>query len=446
MDLAQRRDINRRACTFDFQRDAFLSNKCGMDLGARPIAHIMAKGFDFLHRVLPGDSRQTLHRASQAPTQVRHNRRNPWLEKCRGIVRKKRRGNSRGLAIHWWRPMMHFLRASLTSSSTSSSPRCTSIQPSKAHFPNPKVRTLPVHELSGTRGRSHPKDSFASMPAGLSVAEAAKCLMAHINRGALGLTTGTVTMYSVVEETTTKITFIATFISSELASISHAELEAMFIEAGIGNLDAAERFKDGSFSVSYKAFCGTKSYVVQLRSNGNMNTIYAIHQLINRKCAEAIPVPQIFKTTVMPSCNLPVQISTFVPGIMADVAYPTLSLPEKDQEGVDEYKSKYLDWILQFTATMPSSILDCVNEVPVIVTHADMGLHNMILDSNPPHDLKAIIDWEFVYCYLRFHFRCLGSLNPCFPTPRRWRPDLNSTEQKNLRQHSGMRSLFGEIC
>lgn len=333
--------------------------------------------------------------------------------------------------------------------------------------------------------------------------------MAHMNSGAIGPTTGTIKMYSVVEETATTITFIATLMSfatmdsvpldryivkidrhsglvfsSELASIAHAELEAMFIEAGIGHLDAVERFKDGSFSVSYKAFCGTKSYVVQLRSNGNMGTIYAIHQLINQKYPEAIPVPQIFKTTVMPRCNLPVQISAFVPGIMADVAYPPLGLPEKvrllkriahvfdavwsliplppnsqigetlidpdthalsigpdrryqtggpfssvlsylecwirrrvlmlqEQEGVDEYKSKYLDRILQFTATMPSSIPDCVNQVPIVVTHADMGLHNMILDSDPPHDLKAIIDWEFVYCY-PFPFSVSRIIEPMF--------------------------------
>ncbi|KAI9651977.1 MAG: hypothetical protein M1829_001990 [Trizodia sp. TS-e1964] len=71
----------------------------------------------------------------------------------------------------------------------------------------------------------------------------------------------------------------------------------------------------------------------------------------------------------------------------------------QEQEGVEEYKSKYLDRILQFTATLPNSIPDIVNCVPVVVTQADIGLHNMILDSDPPHDMKAVIDWEFVYCY-----------------------------------------------
>lgn len=347
------------------------------------------------------------------------------------------------------------------------------------------------------------------MSASLNVAEAKKVLMAYINSGAIGPTTGTFTTYSVVEETPTKITFMATLmsfemldsvplnryvvkidrysgsvLSSELASITSVELEAMFTDAGIGHVDAVERFKDGSFSVSYKALCKPNSYVVQLRSNGNIGTIYAIHQLINQKCPTAIPVPQVFKTSVMPSCNLPVQISAFVSGVMASVVYPNLALEQKmrllkriarvfdavwsliplpadsqigeaiidpethtlsvgpdrrcqiggpfssvssyleswirrrvlmlqEQEDVDEYKSKYLDRILQFTATLPSSIPDIVHQVPVVISHADMGLHNMILDSSAQHDLKAVIDWEFVYCY-PFPFSVVQLIEPMF--------------------------------
>ncbi|KAF8847881.1 hypothetical protein BDZ45DRAFT_606756, partial [Acephala macrosclerotiorum] len=310
-----------------------------------------------------------------------------------------------------------------------------------------------------------------------------------------GPITGEIKTYSVVDETASKVTFIASFmslvtmdtvpldrylaqvdkhtgslLSSDPASISYAELEAMFLEAEIGQINRSERFKDGAFSVSYRVFCEKKSYVVQLRSNGNVSTIYAIHQLIKQKYPDAIPVAQLYKTTVVPSCNLPVQISAFVPGVMADVAYPQFGPREKErilkriahafdaiwsliplpansqigealidpntdavsvgpdrryqlggpfqsvssyleswirrrvlmlqeQGGVEEFKSKYLDRILQFTATMPSSIPECVNQVPVVLTHADMGLHNMILNSDPPHDLSAIIDWEFVYCY-----------------------------------------------
>ena len=37
----------------------------------------------------------------------------------------------------------------------------------------------------------------------------------------------------------------------------------------------------------------------------------------------------------------------------------------------------------------------------------------MILDSDPPHDLKAIIDWECVYCY-PFPFSASQIIEPMF--------------------------------
>ncbi len=58
--LSTQRNVNRRACTYDFQRDVFLSNNCGMDLGARSIAHIMVNGIDFAHRILSEYLRQTV--------------------------------------------------------------------------------------------------------------------------------------------------------------------------------------------------------------------------------------------------------------------------------------------------------------------------------------------------------------------------------------------------
>ncbi|KAI9651978.1 MAG: hypothetical protein M1829_001991 [Trizodia sp. TS-e1964] len=177
------------------------------------------------------------------------------------------------------------------------------------------------------------------MAAGLNFAEITKCLMKHINRGAIGPIAGALKGHLVIEETPTDIRFMAflmffplldsvplnqfivkidrkvgSILSSESASIADAEMEAMCTEAGLGHLDAAERFTNGTFSVSCKVLSGANSYVVQLRSNGNMGTIHAIHQLINEKCHSAIPVPKIFKTTVVPSCNLLVQISAFVPG------------------------------------------------------------------------------------------------------------------------------------
>lgn len=374
----------------------------------------------------------------------------------------------------------------------------------------------------------------ATMDTQWSLAEATKCLMKFINTGAIGPINGTFKMYSIVQQSAADVTFMAalisvtvqdppppdryiikidprsgTVLSSELASITRAELEAICAEAGIGPVETSQRYKDGSFSVSYKVVCGESTpYIVQLRSNGNLDTIHAVHDLVTQKHPQAIPTPKLFKTTVVPRAGLPVQISAFVDGVMADVAYSTLGLSEKsqllkhvarafeavwsliplppdseigealidpathalsvgpdrryrmggpfqsvssfleawirrsvrmlqEQEAVDEYKSKYLDRILRFTATMPACIPECVNQVPIVTTHADMGLHNMILSSHPPHNLEAIIDWEFFYCYpFPYSVSCL--IEPLFS-------DLSETEIENGAEETLRAAFWGEI-
>ena len=36
-----------------------------------------------------------------------------------------------------------------------------------------------------------------------------------------------------------------------------------------------------------------------------------------------------------------------------------------------------------------------VEEIPVVFSHSDMGLHNVIVSANDPSEIVAIIDWEF---------------------------------------------------
>ena len=109
----------------------------------------------------------------------------------------------------------------------------------------------------------------------------------------------------------------------------------------------------------------------------------------------------------------------------------------QEQEEVDEYKSKYLDRILRFTETMPACIPECVNQTPIVTTHADMGLHNMILSSHPPHNLGAIIDWEFFYCYpFPFSVSCL--IEPLFS-------NLSKTEIESGAEQTVRTAFWSEV-
>ena len=66
------------------------------------------------------------------------------------------------------------------------------------------------------------------------------------------------------------------------------------------------------------------------------------------------------------------------------------------QQGIDEYKEKYLGRIREFIDRHEYDIPAVVEDIPIVAMHADMGLHNIILSSQTPTEIQAIIDWEFV--------------------------------------------------
>ena len=66
------------------------------------------------------------------------------------------------------------------------------------------------------------------------------------------------------------------------------------------------------------------------------------------------------------------------------------------QQGIDEYKKQYLGRIEGFLDRHEYDIPVVVEDIPIVAMHADMGLHNIILSSQTPTEIQAIIDWEFV--------------------------------------------------
>ncbi|KAL8940546.1 MAG: hypothetical protein Q9211_002229 [Gyalolechia sp. 1 TL-2023] len=66
------------------------------------------------------------------------------------------------------------------------------------------------------------------------------------------------------------------------------------------------------------------------------------------------------------------------------------------QQGIDEYKGRFQDRIKGFIDKHLDDIPWVVEEIPVVAMHTDMGLHNIILSSQTPTEIRAIIDWEFV--------------------------------------------------
>ena len=64
------------------------------------------------------------------------------------------------------------------------------------------------------------------------------------------------------------------------------------------------------------------------------------------------------------------------------------------QQGIDEFKKHYLKRI-QRLAEAPR-IPEIVNDIPNVVTHLELGPHNIIVDKEESFEIKAIIGWEAV--------------------------------------------------
>ncbi|KAK3938220.1 hypothetical protein QBC46DRAFT_441228 [Diplogelasinospora grovesii] len=68
------------------------------------------------------------------------------------------------------------------------------------------------------------------------------------------------------------------------------------------------------------------------------------------------------------------------------------------QQGIDEYKERFLDRIRDFVGNRLHihNIPAIVEDIPIVAMHADMGPHNVIVDSHIRTEIRAVIDWEFV--------------------------------------------------
>ena len=66
------------------------------------------------------------------------------------------------------------------------------------------------------------------------------------------------------------------------------------------------------------------------------------------------------------------------------------------QQGIDEYKERFLGRIRDFVDNRMHHIPAIVEDIPIVAAHADMGLHNVIVSSQAPTEIQAVIDWEFI--------------------------------------------------
>ncbi|KAL8648445.1 MAG: hypothetical protein Q9210_004985 [Variospora velana] len=80
--------------------------------------------------------------------------------------------------------------------------------------------------------------------------------------------------------------------------------------------------------------------------------------------------------------------------LRAYIRYSFVALEK--QNGIDEYKEWFQTHIKSFIDQHLDDIPLVVEDIPIVAMHTDMRLHNIILSSETPTEIRAIIDWEFV--------------------------------------------------
>ncbi|KAI4136582.1 MAG: hypothetical protein LQ341_005542, partial [Variospora aurantia] len=93
-------------------------------------------------------------------------------------------------------------------------------------------------------------------------------------------------------------------------------------------------------------------------------------------------------------CDLGGPFSSVREYLRAYLRYSFVALEK--QNGIDEYKEWFQSHIKGFIDQHLDDIPLVVEDIPIVAMHTDMRLHNIILSSETPTDIRAIIDWEFV--------------------------------------------------
>ncbi len=274
---------------------------------------------------------------------------------------------------------------------------------------------------------------------------------------------------------------------SKPATLGRDQLTTILIDAKVGTLKDFTQLNQGAHAVTYKASVledEEGQYIVQLRYNVNIDSMNKLLMYIRENVPRNLPVPKVYPNCLPALCGLDIQVSQFVPGVLAESLY--FNLPHQDkvtlvkqiacafgnlwslplprpanligeaiisgdplsvsvgtnrecghggtffsvssylqawikhrmtrleaQQNIDEFKKEYLPRIRALVNTKLNTIPLEVEDVPIVITHRDMGLHNMILSASKPVKLAAIIDWESTYC-LPFPTAVPTLINPMF--------------------------------
>ncbi|KAG8352802.1 hypothetical protein FVEN_g9206 [Fusarium venenatum] len=286
--------------------------------------------------------------------------------------------------------------------------------------------------------------------------EAAAAIVYFALSGALCPPEGKAVGYSLLNATPDYFTWSATL--EEFDGPPEQDFSEAILSATGQHLSLWERFTDGALSISYKVTVKESTdsiYVVQLCHHGNVASTDSLMSYITKTISPTLlPVPPVYpiphekqrqettagnnwhgeadnpgdaRRNVHLACwDIPFPEPKLIGEVVADLVNDELNLridPDRHyslggpfssvreylrayinaslvslekQQGIDEYKALYLTRIRNFVSNSLHNTPHIVEQIPVALSHSDMGPHNIIVSSEDNTDIKAIIDWEFV--------------------------------------------------
>jgi hypothetical protein len=189
----------------------------------------------------------------------------------------------------------------------------------------------------------------------ITLDDAISILLTLMFSGALGPTEGKAVGYSLMQENENSFVFIAGLEDKEeteqpihryrvvvscesgkveppkLISLSNPDIANAILCATGHHVAKSERYTDGALSISYRVSVQEDpiEYVLQLRHRENVESMNAIMQLVISKVDHRVlPLPTVYpipnELERHPINGMGIQITRFVPGIMAIGTYPLM--------------------------------------------------------------------------------------------------------------------------
>jgi hypothetical protein len=123
-------------------------------------------------------------------------------------------------------------------------------------------------------------------------------------------------------------------VRTNLISLSTRELYDIILSATGQRLRTSSRFRDGSFSVSYKVSVEESDieYILQLRHHGDVDSMNSIMRLVSSSIdSRSLPVPTVYPVGhIQNQCNgMGVQVTQDIPGVMGNIPYPSMTHDER---------------------------------------------------------------------------------------------------------------------